>query len=970
MDVQQNNNLTPREDRLRLSLPPGTRVKVRGEEWLVRSCEHDINLDSFIIKAEGAKGIVDGLEMTFLDALDKVEVVDPLNVKIVPDFSPKFQKSKLFVDIHFRNTIPVGPDISIGDKAAINSEPWQHVGAFQALNDKVHLRPRILLADAVGLGKTVQVGILLSELIKRGKGNRVLVVCLKSMAEQFQKEIWSRFSVPLKFIDSQELRKIEGEIPSSRNPLNVHNKIIMSMDTLKQQGMMARLEGTYWDAIIIDECHNVAKRKTASGRAKLARKLSAICESLILTSATPHDGSHESYGSLLELLDPTIVVDPKQCGPDQLVKYALRRFHGDVISQDPALQPDDQPIDCDYLEVEESTLLSLRGKKFKLLRSKSDRGDSLFSGTLAKSLFSSPEAFKSVAENRLKKLEGKLGDYTEDQEFLNESLKALKSHNIKKTNKYKELVSFLEEGKKGEKHQRTVVFTEYRKTLQALGEVLKKDLGLKISKKDTEFDDKAEVVVLHAGVPEATQKEIIDSFGTKDSKIQVLLATDVASEGLNLHYNCNRLVHYDVPWSLIRIEQRNGRINRYGQEKKPIIRYLISKSDNDDLAKFQEGHVSNRLVEKYREVKKQLGDTGRQMGLFDPLAESDSVQKNFGEALSTNDEDDFLAEMMGEPTVCDDTFGSFQGTTANDVRYKRINTLYDDYDFFKSALSELKVKTKEEKEKALIEIPIKDNFDFFNKNIKKVMKPLAKELKLTKDSTLRLSKNVDVVISSIKDAMKEKGLWPEVQYLWEVHPLFHHLSKRLEGTFANDEVLLCNLSPNKDIKTLNKYFLWLGAMSNKRGDNVLNEVVLINKNGNEFKLTDGLDGLHDLSLNNAPSTEFKFTKGYEKEVEKELKETFKFYTDKLTKEITKEYNERQTELQKFRKSLGEWKELKLNYNHQRFEKGSKRRFKEENELVESIYKNYSKLIQHYFDIDVNKPYLKPLLVVLSDKELS
>jgi hypothetical protein len=328
-----------------------------------------------------------------------------------------------------------------------------------------------------------------------------------------------------------------------------------------------------------------------------------------------------------------------------------------------------------------------------------------------------------------------------------------------------------------------------------------------------------------------------------------------------------------------------------------------------------------------------------------------------------------MAEMMGTPKK-NDVFGGFEGTTAKDVRYKRIDTLYSDYEFFKNALKELKVKTREDKDKSVIEIPMNENPDFMKKNISKVMLPLKNELKIKKESTVYFSNNISTVSESITEAMKTKGQWPEIHYLWEVHPLFRHLSKRLEGTYSNEEVLLCNLVPTKDAKTLNRYFLWLGAMANKRGDNVLNRIVLLSQKNGKIYSVDGLSGLRDLGLNSAPSTDSKITKGLVKDIEKDFKKAFSHYKDELTCEISKEFNKRQEELKKFEASLKDWKEQKLNYNHKKFGKSSKRRFKEENELVESIYSNYTKLIKHYFDIDVNKPYLRPLLVVLSDKELS
>ena len=379
---------------IKAPLPPGARIEVRSEEWLVRSCQFDNDMGAYVVKAEGASGIVRGIQMIFLDTLDQIKIVDPLQISFQVDDSSNYRRTKLFIDLWIKKSTPTTSDLVIGHRGVFNNEPYQREPAAKALDQTKHLRPRILMADAVGLGKTIQVGILLSELIRRGKGQRILVVCLKSMMTQLQKELWSRFSVPFRMMDSARVERVFREIPSRMNPFNYYDKVIMSMDTLKTTRMMGYLDTAHWDVIVIDECHNVARRgKNSSDRSKLAKKLAAASDALILTSATPHDGTKESYSSLLELLDPTLVIDPNKITKEDLqnAEVVFRRFGKDLELENkiPPRKEDPRYLSCS--QEEEAVLVKLKGKVFKLLDlNKTRKQDIFFRSTLSKAIFSSP----------------------------------------------------------------------------------------------------------------------------------------------------------------------------------------------------------------------------------------------------------------------------------------------------------------------------------------------------------------------------------------------------------------------------------------------------------------------------------------------------------------------------------------------------------------------------------------------------
>ena len=142
----------------------------------------------------------------------------------------------------------------------------------------------MLIADAVGLGKTLEIGMILAELTRRGRAERVLVVTPRHVLEQMQYELWTRFGLPLVRLDSDGIQRVRQQLPASRNPFTYFPKVIVSIDTLKQDSQVrAAIEQSSWDLIIIDEAHNTAKRARGGGaqslRSKLAKLLSRKADS-------------------------------------------------------------------------------------------------------------------------------------------------------------------------------------------------------------------------------------------------------------------------------------------------------------------------------------------------------------------------------------------------------------------------------------------------------------------------------------------------------------------------------------------------------------------------------------------------------------------------------------------------------------------------------------------------------------------
>ena len=170
-----------------------------------------------------------------------------IRLKIKHQNHSGYLKSLLFIESNLKQTAPTDSNLYIGHKAAMDTLPFQLEPSLKALKMP---RQRLLIADAVGLGKTLEAGILVSELIRRGKGRRILVVTTKSMLTQFQKEFWSRFTIPLVRLDSVGIQRIRSRIPTNHNPFNYYDKAIVSVDTLKQnREYRTYIENAYWDVM-------------------------------------------------------------------------------------------------------------------------------------------------------------------------------------------------------------------------------------------------------------------------------------------------------------------------------------------------------------------------------------------------------------------------------------------------------------------------------------------------------------------------------------------------------------------------------------------------------------------------------------------------------------------------------------------------------------------------------------------------
>lgn len=613
------------------ALAPGTVVVVRDEEWLVTQVEAISS--GACIEALGLSDLVRGQEATFHTTLDDVVPLDPRKARITPDGSPRYRRARLWVEATLMKTsVPISdPRLAVVGEMLATPLSYQHRAVAKALDPNL-LRPRILLADAVGLGKTLEIGLILAELIRRGRGERILIVTPRHVLEQMQHEMWTRFAIPFVRLDSQGVERVKQKLPANRNPFTFFKRVIISIDTLKQERFVHDLRRHQWDAVVVDESHNVTNSATENNR--LTRILAPNTDALILASATPHNGRKESFAELVRFLDPTAVTPAGELVADRVEEMTIRRHrHSPEVAEEVGadwaerLDPDNRLVPASAAE--EAVIDELVGTWLHPVVKPPVR-DKLFAWTLAKAFLSSPAALSETIRGRLQRID----DPTQQA-----ALKELDRRNeacLRSSGKYDALVDHLRAvGVSRTSDERAVIFSERVPTLGWLRERLLEDLTLRPD----------QVEVLHGGLPDDQQQAIVESFKQASSPIRLLVTGDVASEGVNLHRQCHRLIHYDIPWSLIRIEQRNGRIDRYGQRHRPEIVTLLLDSRNDAFA--GDVRVLTKLVEREHEAHQALGDAASLMGQHSVKAEEDAIRdvlargKEFDEVVATPEE--FLA---------------------------------------------------------------------------------------------------------------------------------------------------------------------------------------------------------------------------------------------------------------------------------------------------------------------------------------
>jgi superfamily II DNA or RNA helicase len=584
------------------------------------------------------------------------------------------------------------------------------------------------------------------------------------------------------------------------------------------------IEKSHWDVIVIDECHTVAN--IDSQRGDLAQFLAKKCQSLVLTSATPHNGRKESFANIINMIEPTAIPKSGNYTKEDVEPYYVRRFKNDI--EDSAVRENFQEREIVRLQTEltdqEVEFLSyqqdLKVEALGALKQGKSKDDFLFSIMIFKAFMSSPIAALSSIENRLEKVENlsKNSDKYEDSiEVLQEHQRLLKNIlDSKSDSKYQKLQQTLKElgwsGKK--KDDRFVVFAERIATLDYLRENLTKDFGLSEDSIESFSGSDSDV----------EQQKKIEDFGQGDSKVRILLCSDAGSQGVNLHFYCNRMVNYDIPWSLITLEQRNGRIDRYGQKKTPYIYYLVAHTEDEAIK--TDLHIINKLTVKEEEVQKTLGDAGSVMHLHDAKQEVNETIEAFKSGNV-----DFLENR--EPEEFD--FDAYLNTAPviTDSPYEDPVTVFpNDYEYYKQLFGQLessKLISNGEYEfndlDAYLELAN-------TKELNSILYDMPPESKPNIGELFKLTLDKDLVQNAIEEARKgnqKVKKWAEFQILYDLHPVIKYFMTKLEASVPKDEALAAKISSK--IPKGTAWYVLHGQVSNNLGQPVISDFFVVGFDG-------------------------------------------------------------------------------------------------------------------------------------------
>ena len=562
--------------------------------------------------------------------------------------------------------------------SGVNVEAYQLEPLRRALGAP---RTNLLLADDVGLGKTIEGGLVIQELLLRHRARTAVIVCPPSLALKWQDEMREKFGLEFTIVNSELMAQVRRTHGLHANPFQLFPRVIVSMAWLPQVRAQRLLRDVYsqatnpkigkryaFDILVVDEAHHVAPSSPSviaggrgyavdTQRTVAVRRLAERCEHRLFLSATPHNGHPESFTALMEMIDPHRFARGASLDAAALKDVTVRRLKTDLpgkgfkkrIVEALGVEPTDSEQQMFSLLDEIVTASAkLNGTK---------PGGDIVTMLLKKRFLSSPFAFGMTLSHYLSSKAGRglsddeyddlFGEGQADEEEglweqgettkLRESkgsdpliaaepgqLDALiewgLSYESRADSRLDRLIKHLDaicrpDGKHWS-NERVVVFTEYAHTVDWLTRVL-----------NQRGYTEDRLAVIQGSTPTEDREYIRTQFTTDPATepVRVLLATDAAGEGIDLQTHCHRLVNFDIPFNPSRLEQRIGRIDRYGQTEAPEVFHFVPVAGSSTYA--TDLNFMERIARKIAQVEYDLGSANQVVG--------EEIQGHFGKRRQT-----------------------------------------------------------------------------------------------------------------------------------------------------------------------------------------------------------------------------------------------------------------------------------------------------------------------------------------------
>ncbi|MSP01926.1 MAG: hypothetical protein EXR07_12880 [Acetobacteraceae bacterium] len=636
---------------------PGLRVRARGLTWEVLESVRAGACERLSLRC--VEGDMTGLEWEVYCPPEKIE---PVAAAFDIQHPAPLPLWRLMHQAYALNELPDGTPFMAVAPGRLRVEPFQLVPLMRALDMP---RPRLLLADGVGLGKTIQAGLIAAELIARRRAHRILIVAPSGpLLWQWEQEMRSRFGLKFTFVTSaSELWNVRRAHELGANPFDSVPSCITSLDFAKQDHILEQIERSAWDLAIVDEAHHcvgpgVHGTREATQRRRLAEVVARRADGLLLLTATPHDGHDAHFASLIELLDPSLVDGSGGFVGRGYRRHMIRRLKAHI--RDPRTGAPlfrrrlVQPVKVDVNGVEHEPVRAFHKALalFVVPRLQRPRGadDALAFVSLLKRSVSTISACVGTLRVVMDRIARRDGGETESKAARAERARVLRmwrrrvarfgtlgaadeagqdaveAESMAETLRVEpggELARLIQLGAAAEandpklaalglearliraEHPRAniLIYTEYTDSQAAAAMALRAEPMID-----------GEILTVGGQDADEARAAAASRFGESDGLI--LISTDSLAEGLNLHQHCFHLIHLDLPYNPNRLEQRNGRIDRYGQRREPEIRYLYLPGTFEErlllhlISKYEKARASLDVMPDTLGVTAHAGDFG------------------------------------------------------------------------------------------------------------------------------------------------------------------------------------------------------------------------------------------------------------------------------------------------------------------------------------------------------------------------